>query len=121
METGYPVGTATLFCLVDGTTSLYYSTGGGMLGSAEYTPVAEAAKALVTQAESLLSQLTIDGEFPLPQVGQVRFYCFTYTDIYSTQAAELTLKSGDHPLSAFYVLAHESLNQLRLSAQKDHR
>ena len=33
MDTGYPNGTATVVCLVDGTTSLYTSTGGGILGA----------------------------------------------------------------------------------------
>src|SRR5258707_12774007 len=31
METAYPKAVATLACFADGTTSLYFSTGGGML------------------------------------------------------------------------------------------
>ena len=64
METGYEVGIATLVSLADGTTSLYYSTGGGMLGSADYTPVAEASKALVSQAENHLQQMSSADNFP---------------------------------------------------------
>ena len=78
METGYPVGSATLIALADGTTSLYYSTGGGMLGSGEYIPVAEASKALVVEAEIHLRPMTPSTDFPLPEVGEVRFILLTY-------------------------------------------
>ena len=54
METGYPVGWATLIALADGTTSLNFSTGGGMLGSGDYIPVAEASRAFVVEAERRL-------------------------------------------------------------------
>jgi hypothetical protein len=118
METGYVVGTATLVSLADGTTSLYYSTGGGMLGRGDYKPVAEASKALVLQAENHLTQMASTREVPLPAVGHVRFSCLTYSGICTAEAAELSLKSGDHPLSPLFVLAHNILDQLRLSAEK---
>ncbi len=86
METGYQVGSATLVCLADGTTSLYYSTGGGMLGSAEYTPVSVASKALVSQAESHLKHLSTRNEFPLPEVGQVRFIILTFSGLLMGEA-----------------------------------
>src|SRR5689334_9394559 len=42
METGYPGAVATLAALADGTTSLYLSSGGGMIGAGGHTRVAEA-------------------------------------------------------------------------------
>jgi hypothetical protein len=118
METGYTVGTATLVALSDGTTSLYYSTGGGMLGSGEYSPVAEASKALVTQAENFLQQMSSINKFPLPEVGQIRFIFLTYSGTLTTEASEKTLASGNHPLSLLYKLGHETLTQLRLLTEK---
>jgi hypothetical protein len=120
METGYPVGWATLFSLADGTTSLYYSTGGGMLGSGEYTPVAEASKALVTQAENHLLHVSLSSEFPVPEVGQVRFIILTYSDMYAGEAPEKKLAAGKHPLSPLYFNARQTLEQLRLLAEKKH-
>jgi hypothetical protein len=117
METGYTVGTATLVALADGTTSLYYSTGGGLLGSGEYIPVAEASKALVTQAENHLQQASYKDKFPLPEVGQVRFIFLTYSGAFTAEASEKTLISGNHPLSQLYTLGHETLTQLRLLAE----
>ena len=118
IETGYAVGSATLVALADGTTSLYYSTGGGMLGSGEYSPVAEASKALVAQAESHIKDMSSTDEFPLPGVGQVRFTLLTYSGILSAEAPEETIASGNHPLSSLFARAHETLSQLRLLAEK---
>jgi len=118
METGYTVGTATLVSLADGTTSLFYSTGGGMLGSGEYTPVAEVSIALVTQAENHLQHMSSTNKFPLPEVGQVRFILLTFTGIFSADAPEKTIASGAHHLSPLFMRANETLTQLRLLAEK---
>jgi hypothetical protein len=120
METGYPVGFATLVSLVDGTTSLYYSTGGGMLGSGGYNPVAEASKALVVQAENHLQNVVLINELPLPELGQVRFTILTYSGMYAGEAPEKALKADKHPLSPLFAKAQESLEQLRLLAVKKH-
>ena len=118
METGYQVGSATLVSLADGTTSLYYSTGGGMLGSGEYTPVAEASKAMIIQAENYLQQMSLSNEFPLPEVGQVRFTMLTYSGIYTCEAVEKTLASGGHQFSSLFIRAQATLEQLCLLAEK---
>ena len=39
METGYPEGVATLVALGDGTTSLYFGNGGGVIGAGEHDRV----------------------------------------------------------------------------------
>jgi hypothetical protein len=116
METGYQVGSATLVSLADGTTCLYYSTGGGMLGSGEYSPVAEASKALVAQAEDHLQQVSLNNEFPLPEVGQVRFIILTHSGSFAGEATEKDLTTGGHPLSPLNIKAQETLEQLRLLA-----
>jgi hypothetical protein len=118
METGYTVGNATLVSLADGTTSLYYSTGGGMLGSGEYTPVSEASKALIAQAQNHLQDMTSTVEFPLPEAGQVRFIFLTYSGILTAEVSEKTLATGRHSLSSLYSLAHETLTQLRILSER---
>jgi hypothetical protein len=118
MEIGYQVGLATLVCFADGTTSLYYSTGGGMLGSAEYGPVSEASKALVSQAENYLVHFSSKNEFPLPTVGQVSFIVLTYSGLLTGEASEESLASGKHLLAPLFLKAHETLEQLRLLREK---
>src|SRR5258708_14763878 len=50
METAYPKAVATLACFADGTTSLYFSTGGGMLGAGQHESVRAAASAFLATA-----------------------------------------------------------------------
>ncbi len=118
METGYQVGSATLVSLADGTTSLYYSTGGGMLGSGEYTPVAKASRELVAQAEHHLQHVSLTTEFPLPDVGQVRFTILTYSGMFAGEAAESALAAGEHYLSPLFLNGQETLEQLRILSEK---
>jgi hypothetical protein len=118
METGYDVGIASLVSFADGTTSLYYSTGSDMLGSGEYTPVAEASKALVAQAEIHLQQMSSSNVVPLPEVGQVRFTLLTYSGIVFAEVPLKTVTGGDHLLSPLFIHAQETLTQLRLLVEK---
>jgi hypothetical protein len=118
METSYEVGSATLVSLADGTTSLYYSTGGGMLGSGDYTPVAEASKGFIAEAEVHLSKLPPSTDHPLPEVGWVRFIILTYSGMRSEVALLDKLATGSHPLSLLFTRAQNTLSQLRQSAEK---
>lgn len=118
VETGYDVGTSTLVCLADGTTSLYYSTGGGMVGSSKYSPVADPAKALVAEAEIHIDHLAPTTDFRLPDIGEVRIYYLTYEGILTETAAEKDMSSGQHVLSPLYQHAQRTLTQLRLLADK---
>src|SRR5712671_7117575 len=47
METGYDLATVTLFALADGTTSLYISNGGGMIGGQAHEAVRNANAAFI--------------------------------------------------------------------------
>ena len=119
METGYEVGTATLVCLADGTTSLYYSTGGGMIGSGQYRPMAQASKALVAEAERRIERMNPTEDYPLPGIGEVRIYFLTYTGMLFAQATESDLISNANPLRPLYQRAQDTLRQLRaLSEEK---
>ncbi len=117
VEMGYEVGSATLVALADGTTSLHYSTGGGLLGSPGYTPLAKASRALVNQAEKCLQYASPSHDLPLPQVGQVRFIILTYTGHYAMEADEKSLVTDGHLLSPLYKNAQDALSQLRLLAE----
>ncbi len=121
VEMGYTVGSAILVALADGTTSLQYSTGGGLLGSPGYSPLAEASRTLVTQAEKSLQHTSPSNEFPLPQPGQVRFFLLTYSGVYAGDATQKNLSKNGHPLSPLYQSAQGALGQLRLLAEKMHK
>jgi len=66
METGFDNGVFTLVALTDGTASLYFSNGGGMLGGGQHEAVAEAAKKLAVSADGYLLSMFPTDNFPLP-------------------------------------------------------
>lgn len=82
METGYPQAVVTLVSLADGTTSLYFSHGGGVIGGGQHETVARASKSFVIAAEGYYPKMTLTKSFPFPPVGRVKFYVLTYSGIY---------------------------------------
>ena len=60
--------------LSDGTTSLYTSTGGGMIGAGSYSPVAQATKNLLSTAASLAVSFGDVDNGDWPPAGSVRFH-----------------------------------------------
>ncbi len=51
METGYREAVATLVGVVDGTSSLYFSNGGGFIGAGSHAAVAEANRTFVARSQ----------------------------------------------------------------------
>ncbi len=118
VELGYEVGCATLVALADGTTSLHYSTGGGLLGRADYAPLAQASRALVSEAQQYTYLMTATTNFSLPEAGQVCFFLLTYAGIYTTNASEIQLAAGAHPLAPLFQRTQETLGQLHVLEEK---
>jgi hypothetical protein len=118
MEIGLEEAVVTLATLVDGTTSLYYSTGGGMLGSGSYAPVAQAARGLIMEAEGRFWEMAPVEAYPLPEAGRVRFYALTYQGHYTAEASEKELGEGQHALSALFYLAHRVIGTLRQLSER---
>jgi hypothetical protein len=119
-ELGYEVGSATLVALADGTTSLHYSTGGGLLGRPGFVPLVQASQALVAEAQKFVAQASPIEDFSVPAPGQVRFILLTYSGTYATSATEKSLASGEHPLAPLFQRLQDTLGQLRqLAVKKD--
>src|SRR5689334_18418012 len=67
MELGYPTGIATLMALAEGTTSLYFSNGGGVIGAGEHGAVREAAEAFLDAVEARLADFPPVETTPRPR------------------------------------------------------
>jgi hypothetical protein len=118
MELGMDRGTASLITVADGTTSLYLSTGGGIIGGGEHQAVARAAAAFLDAVEAHLELLQPVDALPLPPAGAVRFSVLTYVSPRSAEAKESELASGHHVLTPLFVAGHEIITQLRLIEQR---
>lgn len=81
METAYPNGVATLVCVADGTTSLYTSTGGGMIGAGGHPSVVAANHAFREAISSHVGQLAPEPVADLPRPGNVILRALSTTAI----------------------------------------
>jgi hypothetical protein len=69
METGYPEAVASLVALADGTVSLYFSNGGGIIGLGPHAGPHRAAQSFLSQPHSnFLSRRTRPRTTPCPSL-----------------------------------------------------
>jgi hypothetical protein len=113
METGYGNATATLFALMDGTTSLYLSSGGGVIGGQAHDSVRAANAAFLSVANQMSHYLVATNAFPLPETGGVIFYGLTDSGVVTGSAPEDDLGHGRHPLSPLFHAGYGVLTELR--------
>jgi hypothetical protein len=113
METGYPKAVATLVAFADGSASLYFSNGGGMIGAGQHSKPAAAARSLVELAEANLSKFALTTEFPLPALARTRFYVVTAQGVLTAEAAEDDLGNNRLPLSPVFHAAHALIAEIR--------
>jgi hypothetical protein len=115
METGYPEAVATLVGVADGTTSLYFSNGGGFIGAGSHAAVAEANRRWLDVGGTFLPELTELADPGLPDVGMTQFVAVTSDGLRGAVAAEEELGEGRHRLSTFFYAAQDVITQIRLT------
>lgn len=114
MEMGFPEGAATIVSLADGTTSMYTSTGGGVIGGGQHETVAAASMRFLAEAEGTTEGLTdTSGEPDLPANGTVSFVLLGYSGMRTGVAKEDELASMQHPLSRLYAAGQDVITALR--------
>ncbi len=64
----------TLTCVADGSTSIYYSAGGGMLGLGQDQQIALTTQAFLYGAEQMMDSLDAVDDYPLPTEGKHILY-----------------------------------------------
>ncbi len=65
----------TVVALLDGTMSLYLSTGGGTIGTGQRSPEnTKMAKAVAAGVKEFVSKMDKTATFPIPATGRVRFF-----------------------------------------------
>lgn len=113
METGYPEAAATLVALLDGSVSLYFSNGGGMIGAGEHASVRREAIKFISTAEPYVGDFTTTTEYPLPETGRVKFYLLTFSGILTGDFDEHLLGEGGHKLSKLFYAGHDVISAIR--------
>jgi hypothetical protein len=118
METGYPEAVVTLVAIADGTVSLYFSNGGGMIGLGAHAGPRNAGLELISKAASFLGSMAPAKSFPLPAKGATQFYVLTREGPFTAGARGEDLGLNRHPLSPLFHAAQEVITQARLSSAR---
>lgn len=113
METGYPEAVATLVAVGDGSASLYFSNGGGIIGGGEHEPVRKVCGEFLMLAQDFVSKSNTTDVFPLPRKGNVRCYLVTRGAVYTFEAPEDDLGYERHPCSPLFHKGHELIAAIR--------
>jgi hypothetical protein len=114
MDVGFPQGVATLVSMVDGTTSIYTSGGGGIIGTGEQEDVAAATRVYVTSTDQAIEHLHLTRDTGLPADGEVILRALTYDGAFAGVASVEDLQTGLHPLSRAYAAAQLVITAVRL-------
>lgn len=109
-------GVATLTSYANGDASMYFSTGGGILGGIGHASTRNAAKRFVAVAQSYIQKMEVATSYPLPAIGQVKFYVLTPQGILTTEASEADLEARISELSTLYGMGHGVITEMRLWA-----
>lgn len=105
----------TLAAIADGTTSLYFGTGGGIIGSGGKAEVRKASQAFLDAMDRDSAGFAIVTSFPLPAAGRVHFYALKADGVYaSADVDEQTVREPGNPLLPLYAAGQDVITQLRL-------
>ena len=118
-EMGFAEGVATLVTISDGTVSVYFSGGGGVIGAGSHLGPRRAAETLLDEAPRFLSRATPAREFPLPAAERVRFWFLTFDGVLGAEGETAALEENRSGLSKLYSLAQDLLTEIRVISQAE--
>jgi hypothetical protein len=113
MDTGYPGASVTLVCLADGTTSLYTSSGFGIIGGGGHESVVRATLQLLHLLDQHLGAMQLSDDRSLPAEGATILRALTPGGRLVLEEAEDDLGNGLSPLSPVFHAAHAVITELR--------
>jgi hypothetical protein len=114
METGYPEAVMTLVALADGTVSMYFSNGGGIIGLGPHPGPQKAGKALLSLAQQYSKLGAAVTNHSLPKPAHTRFYFLIGSGVTTVEAKEDDLGNERHQLSPLFHKGHELISEIRV-------
>ena len=118
METGFEDACYTLVAVGDGTASLYFSNGGGIIGAGEYEEGAKAARDFLHFSGKFEQYLSETKNYPFPKPGKTRFYIIKSGAILTGEYDENHLGNGKLALSPLFYKGHDLITIIRVTAEK---
>ena len=102
-----------LICIADGTVSMYFGSGGGIIGAGEHDSVRTAARECLKKSEEILEHLKNFAPLHLQNEGTIKFHVLTYDGIRSDEAETDEIDSGNHYLSELHYYAQSVITEVR--------
>ena len=118
METGHDGAAVTVVAIAEGTASLYFSNGGGMIGLGEHANVRPACLSMVAESKKYIKKMKKTKSFPLPKKGETIFYVVTQDGTYTYKAKEDDLGNKRDELFPFFYKGQELITQMRIADEK---
>jgi len=109
----------TLLAILEGTTSLYFGSGGGIIGAGGHDSVREAAKKFLETMDRYSPGFSKVTMHPLPGPSLVHFYALKTDGVYASpdiDEAEVTRPGNE--LLPLYGAAQNLITQIRLANQR---
>jgi hypothetical protein len=113
MEMSIANSVVTLACFGSGDASVFYQSGGGMVGGISHEPVRKAAKEFVAMGKGVLPRMKKTSDYPLPGPESVRFYVLTPKGAFTTETSRQSLSESQNALSALFYSGQEVVSQMR--------
>ena len=118
MDMGYSKAVVSVVATEAGDASIYFSTGGGIIGGGGHEGVRKAASQFVAESAKYISAFKASNDFSSPAAGDVRFVVRTPEAVLvSPDVVETELGNGKHALSPLFYAAQHVIAQLRQHAQ----
>ena len=117
MELSTSDSVASLLASAEGTSSLYFGTGGGIIGAGKHPQVRASARRFLVALDAALDATAPVTEAVLPGPGRICFAVMTYGGLRGADVAEEELKAGGHPLSKSFMAGHELIAYLRAASE----
>ncbi len=111
-------GSVCLVALIDGSASLYYSTGGAIQGAVGEDNIMNAATNYAIQCQKFISNTKRTTVFPLPNPGEITFYLLTTNAVYTVSAQKSDLASGRNTLSPLFQAANNLISEFGKTSRK---
>ncbi len=111
MEMGGPRGVMTLVAFATGESSMFHSSGSGIIGRPSHVHVVIQAKRLVEAAADHAPRLEPTAEFPSPPAGAMHLYVLTAKGVLAARDEIAPLRSGRRPLSPLLEVGDELMSE----------
>ncbi|NLA43958.1 hypothetical protein GX865_07530, partial [Candidatus Saccharibacteria bacterium] len=118
MESGYQEAIISLRCIGDGSISIYFSNGGGMIGIGEHEAARVEGLKLINIANEYINKGEKVETNILPKNGETFFYIRTKTGNYLIKDIEDRLGDNKSEYSPLFYQAQNVITQARLIQEK---